>query len=94
MTNAQLYLALGMPTLTALTTLIVALINFAKLEARMDRLETKVETSNKELRSDMDKRFSDTDKRLLTIEADLRRFFELYGRHDKAIEVLERDRNK
>ena len=83
MTNAQLYLALGMPTLTALTTLVVALINFARLEACMDRTDATI----KDLRSDMD-------KRLLTIEADLRRFFELYGRHDKAIKILERDRDK
>ncbi len=83
MTNAQLYLALGMPALTALTTLVVALINFARLEARMDRTDATI----KDLRSDMD-------KRLLTIKADLRRFFELYGRHDKAIEILGRDRNK
>ena len=44
----------------------------------------------KDLRKEMNERFSAINQRLLVIEADLRAFYSITGRHDKAIEILER----
>ena len=79
MTNAPLYVALGIPALLALTNIAVTISLIGKVDARVDKVEARVD----KLETRMDARF---DK----VDADLRRFFELFGRHDEAIETLKR----
>jgi hypothetical protein len=40
-----------------------------------------------------DKRFDAIDSRLLVIEADLRRFYQILGQHDEAIDILKKKAN-
>ena len=65
MTEAQLWLAIGIPTVTVLMGI---LLNVTGL----NRVESRIET------------------RLLAIEGDLRRFYQILGEHSAKIENLEK----
>ena len=65
MTDTQLWLAIGIPTVTVLMGI---LLNVTGL----NRVESRIET------------------RLLAIEGDLRRFYQIHGEHSAKIENLEK----
>ncbi len=83
MTNVQLYLAIGIPSLIALLNTAVMLALFGNLSSRIDALRTEVNARIDKLEARIDSRFD-------RVDADLRHFMELFGRHDKSIEILEK----
>jgi hypothetical protein len=79
MNNVQLYLALGLPTLTVLVGIFLNQRSFDRLESslggRMGRIEA---------------RLDHIESRLDRIEADLREFYRTLGQHDARLDNLER----
>ncbi len=84
MTNWQLLIAAGFPTATGLVTIAIALIMSGRLESslnsRMDKLESKIDRVEASVNARID-RLSD----------DLRQFYMILGKHDKAIDLLEKN---
>jgi hypothetical protein len=68
MTNLQLWLAMGVPSLMVLLGIF---LNMNSINA---------------LRSEMQGRFTGIESRLIAIEGDLRRFYEILGEHSGRIE--------
>lgn len=66
MTNLQLLLTIGIPSLLILVTLVNNNVHFNFLEKRMSAIEA----------------------RLIAIEADLRRCYEMWGKHEGEIGIL------
>ena len=83
MTNEQLYLAIGIPALLILLNTSMMIFLFNRVEGRLDRMQTDMDGRFNGMQTGMDGRFA-------KIDTGLRRFFELFGRHDKSIEMLER----
>ena len=105
MTNEQLFIAAGLPTLASVASIVVALILSGRLENRMDRLgselNARIDKVGTELNARIDKVGSDLHARIDSVGADLharidrvaaelRQTNMLLGKHDKAIDVLER----
>ena len=86
MTNAQLYLAIGLPALVALTN--TALIFF--LSGRMDARFDKIDARSDKMDARLDRLESRVDARFDRVDADLRQFYSILGAHGKAIEILEK----
>jgi hypothetical protein len=74
MTNLQLLLAIGIPTLAVIVSMIQNNGRFNAIEARIGSIEARI---------------GGIDGRLISIEADLRRFFQELGRLAGRIESLE-----
>ena len=59
-------------------------------DARIDKLETRIDGRIDKLEARMDSRFDKVDVRFDKLDGEVRRLSENYGRHDKAIELLEK----
>ena len=81
MNLVQLYIVVGLPTLTVLVGMFLNQRSFDRLEsslgARMDRIESRMDR---------------LEARLDRIEADLREFFRSLGQHDARLDNLEKRR--
>jgi tetrahydromethanopterin S-methyltransferase subunit G len=102
--NWQLYIAAGLPTLAVLLSIWRADKRMDGLDARIDRLASRLDGRFNKIddrfnkvdgRLDkVDDRFdrleTRMDSRFDKVDADLRHLFELYGRHDEAIETLKK----
>ncbi len=76
MTNQQLYFAVGVPVLVMVAGFIWTNVSLrAEMVSRFEGLQKQIDQMN---------------MRLLAIETEMRSLRELFGRHDKAIETLER----
>ncbi len=76
MTNAQFYTAVALPTIIPTLAVILSVL---RMDKRADSTDARIDKLETRLES-----------RLGIIEADLRRFFELFGRHDEAIDTLKK----
>ncbi len=90
MTNTQLYLAIGLPTLTALlgifTTLVGLLLQSKHLDERFKALEGRLDRMGAQTDSRLDR----MDARLDLIQRDQREFYATQKQHDTRLESLER----
>jgi hypothetical protein len=79
MNNVQLYIAVGLPTLTVLVGIFLSQRSFDRLESsfgsRMDRIDARLDR---------------IEARLDRVEADLREFFRTIGQHDARLDNVER----
>ncbi len=106
MTNWQLLIAAGFPTATGLVTIAIALIMNGRLEARIDRVEAsvngRVDRLEASLNARIDRVEASVDARIDRVETsvnaridrltdDLRQFYMILGKHDKSIEMLEKN---
>ena len=82
MTNTQLYLAVGLPTVTALLGILATLVTLFALNFRIDRMENKVDGLGSKLDSKLD-----------LIHRDIREFYATQRVHDEAIASLKQQRN-
>lgn len=89
MTNLQLLLSIGIPTLAILLGFLHNNSRFNSLEARIGSLETTVSSFGARL-SAVEALISGIQQRLIVIEGDLRRFWEILGAHGEAIETLKK----
>ena len=105
MTNTQLYLSLGIPAVLILTNIALTLFLVGRLESRIDRVDSKLDATRLEVDSKLDttrlgmdskldairiELVGRMDSRFDKVDGDMRHFFGLYGRHEKAIEILEK----
>ena len=79
MSNLQLLLAAGLPTITVLIGILLSQRSVEKLEKRMDGMEQRT-----------DRRFDRVESRLDRIEADLREFYRTIGQHEVRMHTLEK----
>jgi hypothetical protein len=79
MNNVQLYIVVGLPTLTVLVGMFIHQRSF-------DRLESQVGSRMDQLGSRMDR----LEARLDRIKADLREFYRTLGQHDARLDNLEK----
>jgi hypothetical protein len=77
MTNLQLWLAIGIPS-------ILVIVGIFLNNARFNAIDTRF--------NGVDSRFSGVEGRLSTIEGDLRQFYMILGRHDADIDNLKKQR--
>lgn len=75
MTNTQLFLSIGIPTLAVIVSMILNNGRFNAIEARISAVEA---------------RMGAIETRLLSIEADLRRFFQELGHTQGRVDSMER----
>ena len=105
MTNEQLFIAAGLPTLASLASIAVALVLNGRLEGRMDKmgsdfnaridkmgvdLNARMDKMGVDLNARIDKVGADLHARIDRVSADLTQFYSMLGKHEKAIEVLEK----
>ena len=94
MTNWQLLIAAGFPTATGLVTIAIALIMSGRLESslksRMDKLESKIDRVEASVNARID-RVEASVARIDRLSDDLRQFYMILGKHDKAIDLLEKN---
>ena len=79
MNNVQLYIVVGLPTLTVLVGMFINQRSF-------DRLESQVGSRMDQLGSRLDR----LEARLDRIKADLREFYRTLGQHDARLDNLEK----
>ena len=79
MTNWQLFISAGLPSLLVLVSMWRADNRMDLMDARMDRLETRLDWQN-----------ALTNSRIDRIADDLTRFYEILGRHEEAIDTLKK----
>jgi endonuclease III len=79
MSNLQLFLATGLPTISVLIGILLSQRSTDKLEKRIDGFEQRTDT-----------RFSRVESRLDRIEADLREFYRTIGQHEVRMDTLEK----
>ncbi len=79
MSNLQLFLAAGLPTVSVLLGILLSQRSTEKLEKRIDSFEQRTDT-----------RFGRVESRLDRIEADLREFFRTIGQHEIRMDNLEK----
>jgi len=75
MSNWQLFISAGLPT-------VMALIGFLSGQRSTERLEKRMDQS--------DRRFDRVESRLDRIEADLREFYRTIGQHEIRLDTLEK----
>ena len=78
MTNLQLVLSIGIPTLAILITFLYNNGRFNSLETRITSLETRMVAMQTSLET-----------RLTTLEADMRQFYHLTGKVEGRLDALE-----
>lgn len=88
--NWQLYIAAGLPTLAVLLSIWRADKRMDGLDARIDRLASRLDGRFNKIDDRFDRLETRMDSRFDKVDADLRHLFELYGRHDEAIETLKK----
>jgi hypothetical protein len=79
MSNLQLFLAAGLPTISVLIGILLSQRSTDKLEKRIDGFEQRSDT-----------RFDRVESRLDRIEADLREFYSTIGQHEIRMDALEK----
>ncbi len=79
MSNLQLFLAAGLPTISVLIGILLSQRSTEKLEKRIDGFEQRTDT-----------RFGRVESRLDRIEADLREFYRTIGQHEVRMDTLEK----
>lgn len=90
MTNQQLYLAIGLPTLTSLITLTLVCLAWVSSRTSDKELRTEMDRRFEQLESRLDKRFDAVDRRFDAIDAELRYFHGTIGNHDARLTLLEK----
>jgi hypothetical protein len=78
MTNLQLALSIGIPSLLVLVGIFLNNARFSVIESRLDRMGS-------DLNARMDRMGSDLNARLDRQQSDLSQFYESLGRHDAEI---------
>lgn len=82
-------LAVAAPTASSIAALVAVLVAMWRSDKRMDGVDSRLDKLDSRL-DKMDGRMNKMDDRFDRVDADLRRFFEFYGRHDEAIETLKK----
>jgi len=82
MSNWQLFISAGLPTVMALIGILLSQKSADRLEKRMDGLDKRMDQS--------DRRFDRIESRLDRIEADLREFYRTIGQHEIRLDTLEK----
>jgi hypothetical protein len=85
MTNFQLLLSIGVPSL-------VIVIGFMYNNSRLNTFEASVNARFNSIESNVSGGFQDLRNRLTAIEADLRQFYRDLGRHEADIATLKEQR--
>jgi uncharacterized membrane protein YfbV (UPF0208 family) len=75
----------GAAVVTAIVALIVNSRGFSLLDSRIGDTNRRID----DFRNDTNRRFDETNRRLETIDADLKEFFKVQAEHDKRIQRLE-----
>ena len=83
MTNLQLLLTIGIPSL-------LVILSWISGSKRMERIEATMDANFGKVDSKMDRNFARVDDRLDRIDADLRQFYHLTGKLEGRIESLEK----
>jgi len=86
MSNWQLFVAAGLPTIMALIGILLAQRSTDRLEKRMYTSDRRVDS----LEQRMERRFDRIESRLDRIEADLREFYRTIGQHETRLDALEK----
>ena len=88
MTNQQLYLAIGVPSLFGLANLIIVLVGFLvqsrNLDKRFDQQEKRFDQQ--------DKRFDRLESKVVRMDTTLHEIHLMLGRHDVRLDALEKER--
>jgi len=88
MTNQQLYLAIGVPSLLALVNLVMVLIGFLvqgrNLDKRFDQQDKRFDQQ--------DKRFDRLESKVDRVDTVLHEIHLMLGRHDARLDALEKER--
>jgi hypothetical protein len=90
MSNAQLFVAAGLPTAASLASIAVALILDGRLETRMESINIRLESRMDVMNAHLEGRIELLASRIDRLAADLSQFYMVLGRHHKAIETLEK----
>jgi hypothetical protein len=85
MTNVQLFLSIGVPT-------IAVLISFLLNNARLNSIETNLGNRITSVETNVTSRISSVESRLTAIEGDLRQFYRDLGNHEAEIGNLKSQR--
>jgi hypothetical protein len=92
MTNVQLLLSIGIPTLAVLIGFLMNNVRLGALDAKIDRVETGLESRLGARIDRVDARLDRVETRLTTIEGDLRQFYRELGIHQADIANLKSQR--
>ncbi len=89
MTNQQLYLAIGIPSILALANLTIVLIGFLvqskNLDKRFDQVDKRFDQ--------VDKRFDRLEARVDRMDTTLHEIHLMLGRHDARLDALEKEKS-
>ena len=86
MNNLQLFIAAGLPTITALIGILLNQRSISGLEHRFTGLEQRLDRFEQRVDARMDR----VEARLDRIEADLREFYRVLGMHDARLDIIEK----
>ena len=97
MTNQQLYLAIGVPSLLALANLVIVPVGFLlqgrNIDSRFDQFDKRFDQYDKRLDQN-DSRFDRLESKLDRIDTVLHEIHLMLGRHDARLDALEKEKHE
>ncbi len=90
MTNWQLYISAGLPTVTGLVTIAVAVVLNGRMEAKLDSFRSEVEAKFASLRDEIGSVRGELISRIDRVSDDQKQFYMILGEHKGKIESMEK----